>query len=115
MTPPQVVGEVVVPENTTPNAVTEWTPVTRTETVSYKTPAGEDPVEFSVSVLDDGTVTAVTITPKATNDISNKRQTAFASEISSQVVGKKISELNLSAVGGSSLTTSAFNSFIKTF
>ncbi len=115
MTPPQVVGEVVTPENTTPNTTTEWTSVTRTETVSYKTPAGEDPVEFSVSVLDDGTVTAVTVTPKATNDISNKRQTAFASEISSQIVGKKISELNLSAVGGSSLTTNAFSSFIKTF
>jgi hypothetical protein len=123
---PQVTVETVPPvvpaspEVTTPPVVppVENTqsamPVTRTETVSYKTPAGEDPVEFSVSVL-DGTITAVTATPKATNDISAKRQAAFAGEISSKVVGKKISELNLSAVGGSSLTTDAFTSFIKTF
>ena len=73
-------------------------PVTRTEIVTYKTPAGEDPVEFSLSVLGDGTVTSVTVTPKAVNEISTKLQTSFAGEIASKIVGKKISELSLSAV-----------------
>ncbi len=76
------------------------------------TPAGSDSVEFSITVA-DGVVTAINATPKATNEISKSKQTAFAGEIASKVVGKKISELNLSAVGGASLTTTAFNSFIK--
>ena len=63
----------------------------------------------------DGVITAVSATPKAIHDISMKRQTAFAGEISSKIVGMKKSDLNLSAIGGSSLTTAAFNQFLQTF
>jgi hypothetical protein len=119
MTPPVVPPAT---ETTTPAMPTEVAtgttttvaPVTRTETVNYTTPAGSDPVEFSVTVV-EGVITAASATPKSTHEISNKKQVAFAGEIASKVVGKKISELSLSAVGWASLTTGAFNTFIQSF
>jgi uncharacterized protein with FMN-binding domain len=87
---------------------------TRTETVSYKTPAGSDPVEFSVTVT-DGVITAASATVKAENEISKKYQTAFVSEVSSKVVGKKAKDLKLDAIGGASLTSGAFEMFARSF
>lgn len=95
---PEVPTEMTPVETASGVTVAPSTPVTRTETVNYTTPAGSDPVEFSMTVT-DGVITAASATPKATHEISNKRQTAFAGEIASKVVGKKISELSLSAVG----------------
>lgn len=113
-TPDATTPPVVPPVESTGTVPTSSTPVTKTETISYNTPAGNDDVEFSMTVT-DGVITSITTTPKAVHDISKARQTAFAGEISAKVVGKKISELSLSAVGGSSLTTNAFNQFIQTF
>jgi hypothetical protein len=113
---PVVTGTVapVVPvQPTTVNTgsvpVTTVAPVTpevftRTEIVSYKTPAGTDPVEFSVTVT-DGVITAASATPKADNEISKKLQTAFAAEVSTKVVGKKAADLDIDAIGGASLTS----------
>ncbi len=105
--PPVEVSPAPAPDATTP-------PTTKTETVSYTNPSGSDEVEFSLTVT-DGVITSVSATPKAKNEISTKLQTAFAEEISSKVVGMKISDLNLAAVGGASLTTGAFNKFLQTF
>ncbi len=113
-TPDATTPPAVPPVESTGAAPTSSTPVTQTQTVTYVTPAGSDSVEFSVTVA-DGVVTAASATPKAANDISKMRQAAFAGEISSKVVGMKKSDLNLAAVGGSSLTTAAFNAFIQTF
>jgi hypothetical protein len=45
-----------------------------------------------------------------TNDITKVRQTAFAVDFAEAVKGKKIAELTaIDRVGGSSLTTKAFN------
>jgi hypothetical protein len=71
---------------------------TRTETVSYVTPAGSDLVEFSVTV-EAGVITAARATVKAENDKSQRYQTGFAADVSSKVVGKKIADLDLSAIG----------------
>jgi hypothetical protein len=88
---------------------------TRTETVSYKTPAGSDSVEFSVTV-DGDTITSATATVKAENDISKKWQTAFVANVSTKVSGKKINDLEgMDAIGGASLTTGAFNQFVRSF
>lgn len=87
---------------------------TRRETVSYSNPSGTDTVEFNVTVT-DGIITSASATPKADNEISLKRQTAFAAEVSSKVVGKKASDLNIDAIGGSSLTTAAFETFVRSF
>ena len=87
---------------------------TRRETVSYSNPSGTDTVEFNVTVTDD-IITSASAIPKADNEISLKRQTAFAAEVHSKVVGKKASDLNIDAIGGSSLTTAAFETFVRSF
>jgi hypothetical protein len=88
---------------------------TRTETVTYTTPASsQDPVEFSVTVT-DGVITAASANAKSDNDISKQFQTAFASDVSVKVIGKKAKDLKLDAVGGASLTTTAFEQFVHSF
>jgi hypothetical protein len=87
---------------------------TRTETVSYRTPAGSDLVEFSVTV-EAGVITAARAAVKAENDKSQRYQTGFAADVSSKVVGKKIADLDLSAIGWASLTTGAFDQFVRSF
>ena len=124
---PVVTGVVVTPTVPTQPAtvstgsasVTTVKPVkpevfTRTEVVTYQTPAGMDPVEFSVTVT-DGVITAASATPKAENEISNKLQTAFAAGVSKVVVGKKAKDLNVDAIGGASLATAAFETFVHSF
>lgn len=59
--------------------------ITRTETVSYRNPSGNDEVEFSVTVT-DGVITAASANSKAKNQISIQYQTAFAADVSSKVV-----------------------------
>lgn len=88
---------------------------TRTETVTYASPAfSQDPVEFSVTVT-DGIITAASTTPKSTNDISKQLQTAFAGEVSAKAIGKKAKDFKLDAIGGASLTTAAFEQFVHSF
>ncbi len=113
----------ITPPTQTPAAQTQNSPtpiqgtpdtITRRETVSYNNPSGSDRVEFAVTVT-DGIITSASATPKADNEISLKRQTAFAAEVSAKVVGKKASDLNVDAIGGSSLTTGAFETFVHSF
>lgn len=103
----------VTPADPAPTSSTV-APVSRTETVSYKNPSGNDEVEFSVTVT-DGVITAASATPKAVNEISKKRQEAFALEVGSKVVGMKAKDLDVDAIGGSSLTTGAFEMFVRSF
>ncbi|MEO6729106.1 MAG: hypothetical protein ABIM99_04240 [Candidatus Dojkabacteria bacterium] len=81
---------------------------TYTSSGSYVSPAGNESVDVSITVAND-TVTGVTVTPKATDSESQRYQSKFAFGISSLVVGKKISALNVSKVNGSSLTSTGFN------
>lgn len=119
-TPTPTTPETPVPTTpeVTPTTQTE-TPVesktlSRTETVAYTNPSGRDQVEFSVTIT-DGVITAASAVPKAENDISLKRQEAFAAELSTKVVGMKSAEFDVDAVGGSSLTTAAFETFVRSF
>ena len=54
-------------------------------------------------------VTAVVVTPEATNPASQKFQTEFASGVADVVVGKPIEGLTVDTVAGSSLTPEGFN------
>ena len=106
----------------TPTGTAATTPVTasprvltRTEVVTYASPANpKDPVEFSVTVT-DGVITAASATPKSDNEVSKQLQTAFAAEVSAKVVGKKAKDLDVDAIGGASLTTAAFETFAHSF
>ena len=77
---------------------------------SYQNPAGADDVRFTLVVDAAGTIVDAKTDVLAIHDISMKRQTAFAEGFTAAVKGKKLSELTaIDRVGGSSLTTKAFN------
>ncbi|MFZ2255365.1 MAG: hypothetical protein WAW59_04875 [Patescibacteria group bacterium] len=112
---PVVPVETVTQSGTTATETVTPMALTRTETVTYASPASpQDPVEFSVTVT-DGVITAASATPKSDNDISKMRQAAFAAEVSTKVVGKKAADLDVDVIGGSSLTTAAFETFVHSF
>jgi hypothetical protein len=77
---------------------------------SYPNPAGMDDVRFTLSVDGMGVITDAKTDILAVHDISKKRQEAFAAGLPAAVNGKKLTELTaIDKVGGSSLTTQAFN------
>ncbi|WP_019144353.1 FMN-binding protein [Aeromicrobium massiliense] len=80
---------------------------------SYQTPAGTQSVEVEVTLEADGTITAVEVDPQAEGGNSEMFQKKFAGGISKVVVGKKIDELDVSKVAGSSLTSGGFNAAIE--
>jgi uncharacterized protein with FMN-binding domain len=75
---------------------------------------GSLPSSIGVSVtLVDDVITAVTVTPRATDPTSLDYQTRFAQAIPALVVGRNIDEVNLSKVAGSSGTPDGFNAAIQ--
>ncbi|MFZ1627112.1 MAG: hypothetical protein WAT81_04905 [Candidatus Moraniibacteriota bacterium] len=86
-----------------------------TTKVSYMNPAGEDEVSFTLYVDSTSMIVDAKADTLATHDISKKRQAAFAEGFPTAVKGKKLSELtSIDKVGGSSLTTKAFNDTLAT-
>lgn len=76
----------------------------------YKTPSGSDNVGFSAVIDAEGVIVDTSVRVLANNEISKKRQAAFAEALPLAIKGKKLSELSaIDTVGGSSLTTRAFN------
>jgi uncharacterized protein with FMN-binding domain len=69
-------------------------------------------IGVSVTIVDD-VITAVTVTPHATDPTSLDYQTRFAQAIPALVVGRNIDEVNLSKVAGSSGTPDGFNAAIQ--
>lgn len=110
-TPKQADTTTEAPVAATPAAVVKQL----TTQTTYKEPAGESSVGFTLSVGSDGVITDATVEVLATHDVSKARQAAFAAEFSAAVKGKQLSELTaIDRVGGSSLTTKAFNDALAT-
>lgn len=83
-------------------------------TTSYKNPSGEDSVKFTVMVDKTGVIVDAVTEPLAKSPISKMRQQSFAKDFPAVVKGKKLSELGpIDRVGGSSLTTGAFNASLE--
>lgn len=82
-------------------------------TGSYTSPNGQEEIDVSLTLAND-VITAVTVTPEATNPNSVNYQTQFADGISEVVVGKDIDEIDVSRVAGSSLTSGGFNEAVET-
>lgn len=80
---------------------------------SYSTPGGEQSIDVEVTIEADGTITDVEVTPHAESGNSAEFQEEFADGIADQVVGKRIDELDVSKVSGSSLTSGGFNAAIE--
>ncbi len=78
---------------------------------SYTNPGGQSSVAVSLT-LEDGTVTAVEVTPEASGT-SLQYQQKFASGIADEVVGKALDEVSVSKVSGSSLTSGGFNAALE--
>ena len=77
----------------------------------YNSPGGAEQIGVKISLKDD-IVTTVTVEPKATKPIAIKMQNTVASNVSALVVGKKLDEVTLDKVSGSSLTPKGFNDAI---
>lgn len=97
----------------TTSSSTTYKDGTYSATGSYSTPGGQESITVSVTVSSDGTITDSTVKQNATSGEAQEFQSDFVSGYKSQVVGKKISEVNLSRVSGSSLTPIGFNNAIN--
>lgn len=81
-----------------------------TSTSTYLTPGGSHPnINLSITVKNE-LVTDVNINFTENNDNeSSKFQSKFTNTYKTLVIGKKISDIKLSRVGGASLATGGFN------
>lgn len=78
----------------------------------YKSPNGTESISVELTLEGDA-VTAVTVTPEASNPNSVRYQTEFAEGISGEIVGENIDDLNVDRVAGSSLTSGGFNEAVE--
>lgn len=81
-------------------------------TGSYASPGGEEEITVSVT-LKDGVITETSAKSGANGPEAQEYQDQFIAGYKSQVVGKNISEIHLSRVSGSSLTSQGFNDAIQ--
>jgi uncharacterized protein with FMN-binding domain len=75
---------------------------------NYTSPNGTETVGVELT-LAGGAVSDVQITQHPSNPNTRKFQGEFAGGIQAQVVGKKLDEIQVSKVAGSSLTSGGFN------
>jgi len=74
---------------------------------NYKSPAGDEDVGIKIT-LRNGIITEATSDVRATNEKSQYWQKQFSENFSKEIVGKKIDEVKLDRVAGSSLTPKGF-------
>lgn len=77
-------------------------------TVSYGTPGGPQDLGVTVTLKSD-VITDVSVTEGAKDAVSQKFQDDFVAGYKTLVVGKKIEDVQLTKVSGSSLTPKGFN------
>lgn len=75
---------------------------------SYSSPGGTDSITIQVAVK-DGIITDTSAQSGSTTRESSEYQTDFIAAYKSRVVGKKLSDIKLSRLSGSSLTPIGFN------
>lgn len=81
-------------------------------TGNYRSPAGAEEIDVSITLTDD-IVADASVAVKATNAVSIKLQEDFVSNFRPLVVGKKITEVGLSKISGSSLTPKGWNDAVE--
>ncbi len=84
---------------------------TYTKTGGYTSPGGAESVTVTVSVQDD-VIKSVSAVGNGNNDTSKSFQGLFTAGVGDQVIGKKLVDLSVGTVNGSSLTGGGFNSAI---
>lgn len=79
-------------------------------TATYLTPARTShEVDVTLSLASDGIVTGANVTYDNSDGYSNAHQERFDAAFRDEVIGKTITAIDLSQVGGASLTSEAFN------
>jgi uncharacterized protein with FMN-binding domain len=100
------------PATTKPTAVANtYKDGTYSATGSYNSPAGAEELPVTVTLKKD-IVTDAQVKVVATNPKSKYMQEQFGSGFKQYVVGKKLNEINVGKVSGSSLTGMGFNDAI---
>lgn len=79
---------------------------------TYTSPNGQETVGVELTLSGD-TVSAVNITVHPSSPNTKKFQTEFKDGIAAQIVGKKLDDLNVSKVAGSSLTSGGFRQAVE--
>ncbi|QEW01432.1 hypothetical protein F6J84_05015 [Microbacterium caowuchunii] len=79
---------------------------------AYQTPESVESVEVTVT-LEDDVITAVEVVGDPQARESQRYQSQFIGGIADEVVGKRIDEISVSRVAGSSLTSGGFNKAIE--
>lgn len=90
---------------------TKYIDGTYTKVGSYQSPGGSETVTVTVNVKDE-MVQSVSVVKGTDNETSERFQGLFIDGIGAEVVGKKLSEVKVSVVNGSSLTGEGFNKAI---
>jgi hypothetical protein len=83
-------------------------------TGNYQSPGGGQQIKVSITLNSDGTITDSSAQGDNHADDSRIYQARFIEGYKDQVVGKKISDIKLSQVSGSSLTSIGFNNALET-
>lgn len=77
-------------------------------TGSYISPGGREEIELTVTIT-NGNITDTSVVTKATDREAREYQELFSNNYKKLIVGKKIGDVSLSRVAGSSLTSNGFN------
>jgi hypothetical protein len=104
----QIVPSTQIKKPSTKVQSTTYTDGTYSATGSYASPAGDEEVSVSLVIQND-TVLSSTFTATSDSGKSREYQKRFADGYISQVVGKKLSDIHVGKVSGSSLTGKGFN------
>ena len=111
-----------IPQLTTPLKVTVTEPVasvqaptikTYSTTVNYKVPEGGSQSMGLTVTVNGAVISSISISQSKSGENSKKWQNNFENNYKPLVLGKNIKSVNLSRVGGASITTNAFNQAIK--
>jgi len=80
----------------------------------YQNPSGTDRIGFSVIVDKDDVIMDTAVDVLASHEVSIERQEAFSKELPKALKGKKLKDIeSIETVGGSALTTDAFNDSLE--
>ena len=117
----QVETTPAAPTPTTPPTETVVTPTAPTTALykdgryaasgEYRAPSGPESVNVTLTLKNDIVVDSIVV-GTGKNPQTKEKQADFIANYKTYVIGKNISEINLSVVSGSSLTSTGFNAAV---
>ena len=105
-------GETSAQDTTSAGAGSDAVTGTYSASGSYTSPGGQQNIEVELT-LQDGTISAITVTPQASDPQALRYQTDFADNVADQVIGKSLEDANVDTVASSSLTGTGFNAALE--